>query len=593
MITMIVPTRNRAHTLRLVAPSYFAQEGVDELIFVSDAGDDDTPSVLAGIAGRFPRKTLRMLRNENRLGASQSRNVGVSESTNEFILFCDDDEYLEAGYALTLLRKLQAMSNLGAVSGRRVYMLAGEDESQALRRFGEGMRDVRPFNALICEYVNGARFAGDLAIPITNAIILTKKSLLLKYPFDDHYAKGNGYREETDFQMNLFVNGFEIHVTNDCHSFHLPLSQVRTGGQRTHALKRLYWSVHYTRYFFGKYYERYAQRIGLRAPRWFALVAFSIFAVYRETLRPLLHSAAMLVLAGRKDFHGVTCRADKGRESDGVPRSVLTFIIPLRHPRNAADWPALKRRLAQTMRSIAGQEDDRWRAIVVANVGSDLPPLPKNFELKLVDFPPNPMFERGNNDIEAFRDSVRLDKGQRVLAGILAADRGGYVMVVDDDDFVSCHLTSFVAGHLGENGWYVRDGYIWGDGGKLIYEYADFSKFCGTSHIIRTALYELPASVEAADPDRIRKIFGSHVFVREYLDQRGEPLQPLPFVGAIYRVGHAGAHSKSAGLIKQVFFSRELIRNPLKVAGRIARLRLLDATVRQHFWGSRVTGESR
>jgi hypothetical protein len=49
--------------------------------------------------------------------------------------------------------------------------------------------------------------------------------------------------------------------------------------------------------------------------------------------------------------------------------------------------------------------------------------------------------------------------------------------VVDDDDVVSCRLTSFLAGHLGDNGWYVRDGYIWGDGGKLLYKYADFSKF--------------------------------------------------------------------------------------------------------------------
>ena len=39
MITLIVPTRNRAHTLQLVAPSYFAQDDVSELIFVLDAGD--------------------------------------------------------------------------------------------------------------------------------------------------------------------------------------------------------------------------------------------------------------------------------------------------------------------------------------------------------------------------------------------------------------------------------------------------------------------------------------------------------------------------------------------------------------------------
>ena len=591
MITLIVPTRNRAHTLRLVAPSYFAQDFVDELIFVSDAGDDDTPDVLAEIARRFPQKSVRILRNENRLGASQSRNVGVAASTNEIILFCDDDEYLEAGYARILLEKLEA-ANLGAISGRRVYMLPGETESQALHRFGAGWRDVKPFHPLICEGVNGARFSGDLAIPITNAIILTRKSLLLKFPFDAHYARGNGYREETDYQMNLFVNGFDIRVTNDCHSFHLPLSEVRTGGQRTSRLKRLYWSIYYTRYFFGKYYEQYARRLRLRWPRWCALIAFSVFAVYRETLRPVLHAAAMAELARRARLSDASSRVDASAKCDGAIKNVMTFVIPLRHPQNSPDWLALKRRLSETIRSIAGQDDVRWRAIIVANEGADLPPLPRNFAVKRVDFPPNPMFEQGDNDLEAFRDCVRLDKGRRVLAGILEAKSTGYVMVVDDDDFVSCRLTSFVASHSGESGWYVRNGYIWGDGGKLIYEYADFSKFCGTSHIIRTDLYELPASVETADPDKIRRFFGSHVFIREFLEERGNALRPLPFVGAIYRVGHAGAHSNSPGLIKQVFLSRELLKNPLKLVGRLARIRLLDADVRHHFWGSRLSGGS-
>ena len=299
MITLIVPTRNRAHTLRLVAPSYFTQDGVSELIFVSDAGDDDTPAVIADIARQFPDKVSRMLRNETRMGASQSRNVGVAASTNEFILFCDDDEYLEAGYARILLQKLQAL-NAGAVSGRRIYLTPGESKANALLRFGSGLGTSKTFRPLICEYANGAKFTGDIVIPVTNAIILTKKNLLQQFPFDNYYARGNGYREETDFQMNLFVHGFDIHVTNDCHSFHLPLSQVRTGGQRTQPLKRLYWSIFYTHYFFGKYYERYARRVGLRSPRWVALLGFAIFAVYRETLRPILHGIAMHVLARRR-----------------------------------------------------------------------------------------------------------------------------------------------------------------------------------------------------------------------------------------------------------------------------------------------------
>lgn len=298
MISLIVPTRNRAHTLRRVAPSYFRQEGVDEILFVDDAGDDDTEAVIERIAAEYPHVHTRVLRNLTRLGASQSRNVGVQACRNDYVLFCDDDEYLEPGYARTCLAKLQA-HGAGAVSGRRVYMLDGETPAQALRRFGHGLREAKPFRALLCEYTNGARFVGDRQQPITNAVILTRRALLLMHPFDAHYARGNGYREETDFQMNLFVHGHDIWVTNDCHSIHLPLSQVTSGGQRTPAWRRIYWENHYTRYFFGKYYGAYARRLGLTAPRGVALAAFFFFSLYKELLRPPLHRIALALLARR------------------------------------------------------------------------------------------------------------------------------------------------------------------------------------------------------------------------------------------------------------------------------------------------------
>jgi len=211
------------------------------------------------------------------------------------------DRHIIDTHARILLQKLQNQ-NTGAVSGRRIYLAPDESKANALQRFGSGLRASKAFRPLICEYVNGAKFTGDIVLPFTNAIILTRKRLLQEFPFDSYYARGNGYREETDFQMNLFVHGYEIRVTNECHSFHLPLSQVRTGGQRTAPLKRLYWSIFYTRYFFDKYFDRYARRMKLKSPRWVALSAFALFAVYRETLRPSLHAAAMYVLTKRRGF---------------------------------------------------------------------------------------------------------------------------------------------------------------------------------------------------------------------------------------------------------------------------------------------------
>lgn len=291
MITLIVPTCNRAHTLRIVAPSYFQQVGVSEIIFVNDAGTDETPAVIEQLGREYPHVRTRLLTNVQRLGASESRNVGVREASNSYILFCDDDEYLEAGYARVCLRKLIEL-NAGAVSGRRIYLEPGESPSQALRRFGTGLRRSKPFRYVICEYVNAARYSGDIRLPITNAIILTHKSLLQQFPFDAHYARGNGYREESDFQMNLFTHGYDIYVTNERHSFHLPLSQVRTGGQRASTWARTRWALHYTHYFYGKYYEQYAWRTGVKTPRWAAMALFTVFCLYRESLRPPLYRLA-------------------------------------------------------------------------------------------------------------------------------------------------------------------------------------------------------------------------------------------------------------------------------------------------------------
>lgn len=53
---------------------------------------------------------------------------------------------------------------------------------------------------------------------------------------------------------------------------------------------------------------------------------------------------------------------------------MLTFVVPVRHPENARDWGRVKLTLTQTAASIASRDSDQWRAVVVANTGSDLPP---------------------------------------------------------------------------------------------------------------------------------------------------------------------------------------------------------------------------
>lgn len=265
--------------------------------------------------------------------------------------------------------------------------------------------------------------------------------------------------------------------------------------------------------------------------------------------------------------------------------TVVTFIIPVRHQKNARDWGLLKKNLTQTVASISNQTSPDWRGVIVANRGADLPALPDKFSVTWVDFPPNDIHDRGNATQEEFLDSFRADKGRRVLAGMLDARDSRFFMIVDDDDFVSARIVEYVSQHHNENGWTIDKGYIWDDGGSLLLGRDQFSHYCGTSLIIRSDLYGLPPSAEDASLEWIKDMLGSHVRIAPALAARGTPLKSLPFPGAVYRVAHKGSHSKAPSLIEMYFLNRSALKRPVNILRNLARLRLLSAEHKREFFG--------
>jgi hypothetical protein len=265
--------------------------------------------------------------------------------------------------------------------------------------------------------------------------------------------------------------------------------------------------------------------------------------------------------------------------------TALTFLIPVRHPDNSSDWSRLKANLAQTVGSIAAQTHDDWRGIIIANEGADLPPLPQRFTVEWVQFPPNSRHEKSGGSTEDFLDAFRIDKGRRVLKGMLCARDSRFFMIVDDDDFVSARITQFVAKHPSANGWTVDHGYVWDDGGKILYRHHRLNHVCGSSLIIRSDLYGLPESFESATTEFIKTMLGSHRSIAAILAERGTPLASLPFPGTIYRVGHSGSHSQTPPVLKKYVFNQDVIRRPHVFVRNLIRLRWVDTAVKREFFG--------
>jgi len=112
LISVIIPTYNRAALLRRAIDSVYAQEGVGELfdvevLVIDDGSTDTTPTVASSYEG------LRYIRPSTNKGTSGARNVGLDAAVGEYVAFLDDDD---SWLPWKLRRQLQVVEERSEVS---------------------------------------------------------------------------------------------------------------------------------------------------------------------------------------------------------------------------------------------------------------------------------------------------------------------------------------------------------------------------------------------------------------------------------------------------------------------------------------------
>jgi glycosyltransferase involved in cell wall biosynthesis len=90
LISVVVPTYNRAHTLGATVDSILAQNYEPlELIVVDDGSQDDTARLMQPYTDKDPRVQYVVKPNG---GVASARNLGIRRAKGEFIAFCDSDD---------------------------------------------------------------------------------------------------------------------------------------------------------------------------------------------------------------------------------------------------------------------------------------------------------------------------------------------------------------------------------------------------------------------------------------------------------------------------------------------------------------------
>lgn len=104
LVSVVVPTHNRAELLRMSIQSILAQTYQNlEIIVVDDASTDITPQVVTG----FNDQRIRYIRHNQKRGGSAARNTGIRAASGVYIAFLDDDDQWEPDKTVEQLKMFE------------------------------------------------------------------------------------------------------------------------------------------------------------------------------------------------------------------------------------------------------------------------------------------------------------------------------------------------------------------------------------------------------------------------------------------------------------------------------------------------------
>lgn len=246
---------------------------------------------------------------------------------------------------------------------------------------------------------------------------------------------------------------------------------------------------------------------------------------------------------------------------------MIYFGIPLLSKQASKDWDMISTLFNRTLYSCYKQTDPDFKIIVACH---EIPKLTKQYDSRVE-------FIQVNAPIPKTQEEKMVDKGYKThtIAMRIRELGAGYAMLVDADDLVSCHLAEYVNKNPNKNGFYVKNGYVYFVGDNYMKKLKKFSS--GTACIINYKISDLPCQYPEVMTDNnddnpcfMRKRHGAVV---QACEAAGRPLEPLPFLGAVYVLGSGENHSLYGKTTKyqtrlrgilQIFEPRYKIKGKLK-----------------------------
>ena len=241
-VSIIIPTYNRSKTLRIVIDSYLEQESLQELIVIDDHSKDNYSNLNEYISKKCEKKGIKYIyiKNNKNLGAARTRNVGIESASGKYILWGEDDAFISKHY----LKKLMTInSEKKIVLGSIYYNINKEASNIEEEKRKQTNVEKELFNYKTLEGYYRLKIKNQKKIPFGHALILVPRVAYTNIKYYDY--KGNGYREESDAQVQMLKEGYTIAYLSDAECYHLDRNQIEenSGQHQSNIFKYEFYKV--------------------------------------------------------------------------------------------------------------------------------------------------------------------------------------------------------------------------------------------------------------------------------------------------------------------------------------------------------------
>ncbi len=218
--SIILPTYNRAHRIKLAIQSIIDQQFVNwELIIVDDASIDNTEEL---IQPYLSDSRIRYIKNERNQERCVSRNIGVNAAKGDYICFLDSDDY-------HLPHHLESFYNFLKTNNFPKTFLF----SNSFNETENGERSDR-----VCPRFNSVdQFTYFLRYTVNPQRWCVHRELLLEQPFDPNVT----ICEDMDTSLRIAAAGFPIHQIDDRTTVYVAASDSFTHGDHKKWEKELFY----------------------------------------------------------------------------------------------------------------------------------------------------------------------------------------------------------------------------------------------------------------------------------------------------------------------------------------------------------------